>query len=61
MNAEAVRDPVALKEARRKYLKLGVEIEKYTSGDVYFDLSHTHSKLGIFLDQALGKAWREAL
>lgn len=46
-----------LKAARAKYLKLGREIER---GASYGDMSHTHSKLGIFLEGALGPAWRGA-
>lgn len=46
-----------LQAARAKYLKLGREIERSAS---YGDMSHTHSKLGIFLEGALGPAWRGA-
>ena len=49
-----------LKAAKLKYLQLGVEILNYTSGDVYGNLMHTHSKLGIFLQDVLGDAWRYA-
>lgn len=51
-------DNEALKAARQKYLRLGREIEgAATRGD----LAHTHSKLGIFLEQALGTAWADRL
>ena len=63
-------DYASLKAARAKYLQLGVEIEALTPirKDVTLneisDLLHTHSKLGIFLEEALGddyfgrKIWR---
>lgn len=48
-------DRGSLDAARQKYLQLGCEIER---GAGYGDLAHTHSKLGIFLSEALGPAWR---
>lgn len=50
-----VVDGPALRAARAKYVQLGREIGSASVSD----LTHTHSKLGIFLDQALGAAWRE--
>lgn len=46
-------------EARKKYLRLGREIEQVSDPDVRSDLMHTHSKLGIFLAAGLGPNWTE--
>lgn len=48
-------------EARKKYLQLGVEIGKMPNGVVRDNAEHTHSKLGIFLTNVLGKDWTEWL
>lgn len=51
----------SLEAAATKYLRLGVEIEALApGGPVRDNLLHTHSKLGIFLDEAIGEVWREA-
>lgn len=48
-------------EARKKYLQLGREIEHMPNGVVRDNAEHTHSKLGIFLTNVLGKDWTEWL
>jgi hypothetical protein len=49
---------VSLKAARQKYLQLGREIEKMPFPTLRSDLEHTHSKLGIFLEECFGSQWR---
>lgn len=48
----------SMEEARRKYLRLGREIDGVATRG---DLAHTHSKLGIFLTGVLGEGWTEWL
>lgn len=55
--SHGVSDKQSLKAAAEKYLQLGREIAADASVS---DLQHTHSKLGIFLDEAIGADWREA-
>lgn len=50
----------SLKAARRKYLQLGDEIEQVKDSLLRANLEHTHSKLGIFLSEAIGyKIWKQ--
>lgn len=54
-------DTIALDAARQKYLKLGREIEGMPASIDRENALHSHSKLGIFLEQAVGSdAWRGA-
>ncbi len=52
-------DLVALGAARQKYLKLGREIEAMPPSLDKDNAMHSHSKLGIFLDEAIGTAWAD--
>jgi hypothetical protein len=58
--SDSVRlDVEHLKAARLKYLQLGREIERLDDQDERANLMHTHSKLGMFLEEAIGSlAWR---
>lgn len=50
-----------LDAARKKYLKLGREIDAIQAPTHSIDKSnaqHTHSKLGIFLSEVLGEDWQ---
>lgn len=49
-----------LKAARQKYLQLGKELEALPQSTERQNLMHTHSKLGIFLDNEVGEKWRHA-
>lgn len=51
-------DSEALGAARKKYLLLGREIEALSWSIDKENMMHTHSKLGIFIEQAVGEAWR---
>ena len=56
---EGIRSGESVKAARQKYLQLGREIESLSIGSERENLMHTHSKLGIFLDECFGSsAWR---
>ena len=54
-----------VKEIKRKYCQLGKEINTFPLLDYQFHISnieHSHSKLGIFLEEYSGTdAWRQEL
>lgn len=54
---EMLGSQAELKAARQKYRLLGQEIGNLPSGNDRDNLIHTHSKLGLFLAEALGSRW----
>lgn len=60
MRAQGYQRGPSVVNAFRKYLQLGREINDVTDDHFRANLAHTHSKLGIFLEEAFPSAWKEA-
>lgn len=56
--SQPLLDFTTLDAARKKYLKLGREIEAMPSSLDRDNALHSHSKLGIFLTEVLGDDWQ---
>ena len=61
MRVEANIDMTYLIAALQKYRRLEREIYKVSDKGLRMDLAHTHSKLGMFLADGLGKIWRDLI